>query len=227
LYTPGTVSSDCRSVMCMGPPRVDAACIAILAPADSVDSGATVTPRAVIRNVGTTEQTFDAWFAIGADYADTIALTLAAGETDTVEFAGWDALDLGTFPVACSTMLSGDVDAANDAVHDSVEVGSFNAVGEHSEPPTGFRLDGAEPNPTSGRASIRYGLPVPAEVSISVYSTAGLRVRILQSGVHQAGCHRASWDGRDARGRVVGAGVYLVRMEAGRVSATRKLVVRR
>jgi hypothetical protein len=226
LCTTGTASSDCRSVMCTGLLRKDAACIAILAPADSVDSGATVTPQAVIQNAGTAEETFAAWFAIGADYADTVALTLAAGETDTVEFAGWDALDLGTFPVACSTMLSGDVNAANDVVHDSVEVVTFTAVGEHSGLPTGFWLDGAAPNPTNGRASIRYGLPVSAQVRISVFSTAGPLVRTLQSGVQQAGYHRASWDGRDARGRAVGTGVYLVRMEAGRFSATRKLVVR-
>jgi len=226
LYTTGTVSSDCRSVMCMGPPRNDAACIAILAPADSVDSGTTVTPQAVIQNVGTAEGTFDAWFAIGADYADTVSLTLASGETDTVEFAGWDALDLGTFPVACSTMLSGDVDAANDADHDSIEVVPFTAVGEHSGLPTAFWLDGAAPNPTTSRASIRYGLPGPDEVRISVYSAAGTWVRALLRGAQQAGHHHASWDGRDARGRAVEAGVYLVRVQAGRFNATCKLVRR-
>jgi flagellar hook assembly protein FlgD len=93
--------------------------------------------------------------------------------------------------------------------------------------PTAFSFDGAAPNPTSGRASIRYGLPGPAEVRISVYSAAGTWVRALQSGVQPTGRRCASWDGRDARGRAVRAGVYLVRMEAGRFSATRKLVVRR
>jgi hypothetical protein len=227
LYTDGMVSTDCRGVMCKLLPRVDVACIAILAPPDSVDSGQTVTPQAVIRNVGTAEDTFDARFAIGADYADTVSLTLAAGEIDTVEFADWDAFVLGTFAVTCSTMLSGDLNPANDAVHDSVKVMPFTAVGEHSDLPTVLSLDGAAPNPTSGWASIRYGLPVPVEVRISVYSTTGTRVRILQRGVQQTGCHRAAWDGRDARGRAVGAGVYLVRMEAGRFSATSKLVVRR
>lgn len=229
LYTDGMVSTDCRGVMCMvaGLPRDDVACVEIIAPPDSVDSGETVTPQAVVRNVGTVEETFDVRFAIGADYADTVSLTLAAGRADTVEFTDWDALELGTFPVACSTMLSGNVNAANDAIHDSVEVVPLSAVSERSNLPIGFWLDGVAPNPTNGRSSICYGLPGPVEVSVSVYSAAGTRVRALQSVVQQTGYHRASWDGRDARGRAVGAGVYLVRMEAGRFSATSKLVVRR
>ena len=229
LYTDGTVSTDCRGVMCMvaGPPREDVACVEILAPPDSVDSGEAVTPEAVIRNVGTVEETFDVWFAIGADYADTVSLTLAAGETDTAEFAGWDALDLGTFPVACSTMLSGDGNAGNDAVHDSVEVVPFTGVHEHSGSPTGFFLGDVLPNPTSGGAALRYGLPRPTEVRLSVHSAAGTLVRTLKSGVLPAGCDRASWDGRDAGGRAVGAGVYFMRLEAGRFIATRKLVVQR
>ena len=227
LYTIGTVSTDCRSVMCERLRQKDAACIEILAPADSVDSGAEVTPQAVIRNVGMAEETFAVWFAIGGDYADTVSLTLSVGVTDTIDFADWDAPNLGTFAVACSTMLSGDVNAANDAVHDSVVVMPFTAVGEHSEPPAAFWLGGPAPNPTNERASVCYGLPVPADVRISVHSTGGMRVQTLQSGFQPAGCHRASWDGRDARGRGVGAGVYLVRVEAGRFSATRKLVIRR
>jgi hypothetical protein len=227
LCTDGMVSTDCRGVMCKLLPRVGVACVAILAPPDSVDSGQIVTPQAVIRNVGAAEDTFDAWFAIGAGYADTVSLTLAAGETDTVEFADWDALDLGTFAVACSTMLSGDVNAGDDAVHDSVEVVPFTGVRGHSGPLSVFSLDGVRPNPTSGWAAIRYGLPRPTEVRLSVYSTAGTLVRVVQSGLQDAGCYRVSWDGRDARGRAVGSGVYLVRMEAGGFSATSKLVVRR
>ncbi len=229
LYTDGMVSTDCRGVMCLaaGPPREDVACVAILAPPDSVDSGETVTPQAVVRNVGTDEETFDVWFAIGADYADTVAVTLSAGRADTVEFTNWDALDLGRFPVACSTMLSGDVNAGNDAVHDSVEVVPFTAVHEHSGLPTGFFLGDVLPNPSSSGAALRYGLPSPTEVRLSVYSTAGTLVRTLKSGVQPTGHYRASWDGRDAGGRAVGAGVYLIRLEAGRFIATRKLAVQR
>ena len=227
LYTDGMVSTDCRGVMCKLLPRVGVACIAILAPPDSVDSGQTVTPRAVIRNVGMAEDTFDARFAIGADYSDTVSLTLAPGATDTVDFEDWAASELGTFAVTCSTMLSGDVNAGDDAIHDSVVVGPFTGVHEHSHVPGVFSFENVLPNPTSGRASVRYGLPGPTEVRLSVYSTAGTLVRVLQSGLQDAGCYRVSWDGRDEQGRQARAGVYLMHLDAGRFVSTRKLVVQR
>jgi hypothetical protein len=229
LYTEGMVFTDCRGVMCIvaGPPREDVACVEILAPPDSVDSGATVTPQAVVRNVGTVEETLDVRFAIGANYADTVSLTLAAGVTDTIDFVEWDALDLGTFAVVCSTMLSGDVNAGNDAVHDSVMVMPFTGNHEHSDLPTGFFLEDVLPNPTNGWAALRYGLPRPTEVRFSVYSTTGTLIRTVMSRVQDAGCYCVSWDGRDEQGREVRAGVYLIRLEAGRSVATRKLVVQR
>lgn len=181
----------------------------------------------MIRNVGTAEDTFDARFAIGSDYADTVSLTLAGGATDTVDFADWHALHLGTFAVTCSTMLSGDANAGNDAVHDSVVVIPFTGVHEHSNMPAAFSLEDLLPNPTGGRVAIRYGLPRPTAVRLSVYSTAGTLVRALRSGVQDAGCYRVSWDGRDEQGREARAGVYLMRLEAGSSVATRKLVVQR
>jgi hypothetical protein len=227
LYTDGMVSTDCRGVMCKFLPRVDVACVAILAPPDSVDSGRTVTPKAVIRNVGTAEDTFDARFAIGAGYSDTVSLTLAPGATDTVDFEDWEASEFGTFAVTCSTMLSGDVNAGDDAVHDSVVVGPFTGVHEHSHMPAAFSFENVLPNPTRGRASVRYGLPRPTGVRLSVYSTAGTLVRVLQSGLQDAGCYRVSWDGRDEQGREAKVGVYLMHLDAGSFVATRKLVVQR
>jgi hypothetical protein len=227
LYTEGMVSTDCRGVMCKLLPRVDVACVEILAPADSVDSGETVTPQAVIRNVGMVEDTFDVRFAIGTDYSDTVSLTLAPGATDTVDFNDWEASEFGSFAVTCSTMLSDDGNAGNDAIHDSVVVCPFTGVHEHSHVPAVFSLENVMPNPTSGWASIRYGLPRPTEARLSVYSTGGTLVRIIQSGLQDAGCHRLSWDGRDEQGREARAGVYLMRLEAGRFVATRKLVVQR
>ena len=59
-------------------PSHDVGVMRILVPIDTVDSGATVTPRAVIHNYGSSEETFDARFAIGAAYADTVSLTLGS-----------------------------------------------------------------------------------------------------------------------------------------------------
>ncbi len=228
LYTDGMVSTDCRGVMCMvvGLPRKDATCAAILAPADSVDSGEAVTPRALVRNVGTVVETLDVRFAIGADYADTVSLALSVGEVEVVEFANWDALVLGAFAVTCSTMLAGDLYADNDAIHDSVLVVPFTGIRGRGTAGD-FFLDGVLPDPTSGRAALRYGLARPTDVRLSVYSAGGALVRTLARGVEGAGRHQVSWDGRNDQGRRVAAGAYLVRLEVGRHVATRKLVVQK
>jgi hypothetical protein len=208
-------------------PSHDVGVTGILAPEDTVDSGATVTPQAVIHNYGSSEETFDAWFAVGADYADTVSLTLAPGATDTVDFEDWVALELGTFAVTCSTMLASDTNAANDAVNDSVVVSPFTGVAEQGGLPRGFSLDRVAPSPSVGRAVIRFGIPRLTPATLRIYSAAGTVVRTLCSSPLAPGYHSSVWDGRDVTGRLAGAGVYLVRFEADGVTATRKFVLQR
>jgi hypothetical protein len=208
-------------------PDHDVGVTQILAPRDTVDSGATVTPQAVIHNFGSSEETFDAWFAIGADYADTVSLTLAPGATDTVDFAGWAALELGTFAVTCSTMLAGDTNTANDAVHDSVLVSPFTGVAEQRALPRVFSLDRVAPSPCMGRAAIRFGVPRRVPATLRIYSAAGTVVQTLCNSSLAPAYYSLVWDGRDANGRLAGAGVYLVRFEADDFTATRKLVLQR
>jgi hypothetical protein len=208
-------------------PSHDVGVTEILAPPDTVDSGATVPPQAVMHNSGSSGETFDVRFAIGADYADTVSLTLAPGATDTVDFADWDALELGTFAVTCSTMLSGDLDTANDAVHGSVVVSPFTGVAERSGLPKVFSLDRVAPSPSVGRAVVRFGIPRRTTATLRIYSAAGAVVRTLCSSSLVPAYHSLVWDGRDAKGRLAGAGVYLVRFEADGFAATRKFVVQR
>jgi len=108
--------------------------------------------------------------------------------------------------------------------------GGFDASGGIAEAlslPAAFSLDRVVPNPTSGRTSIRYGLPRFAAVDISVYSTAGTLVHRIAAGNQNPGWHEAAWDGNDSHGRRVSAGVYLIRLEAGTLMTTHKLVVQR
>ena len=208
-------------------PSHDVGVTGILAPRDTVDSGATVTPQAVIHNYGSSGETFDARFTIGANYADTVSLTLAPGETDTADFADWTALELGTFPVTCSTMLSSDTNTANDAVHDSVVVSPFTGVAEQRGLPKVFSLDRVVPSPSAGRAVVRFGVPRLTPATLRIYSAAGTVVRTLCGSSLAPDYYSLVWDGRDLTGRLAGAGVYLVRLEADGFAATRKLVLQR
>ena len=59
-----------------------------------------------------------------------------------------------------------------------------------------------------------------AEVSLTVYDVLGRRVRQVWDGPLGAGTHRFTWDGRDAAGKGVAAGMYIYQVEVdGRVEA--------
>ncbi len=72
---------------------------------------------------------------------------------------------------------------------------------------------------------IRPGFAIgDCQVSLRVYSPAGVLVRTLKSGVEQAGFYRVAWDGSDENGKRIGEGIYYCRLEAGGFTATRKMV---
>jgi hypothetical protein len=63
--------------------------------------------------------------------------------------------------------------------------------------------------------------------SLKAYDVTGALVRVLVDETKAPGRYEAFWDGRDAKGRPLPSGVYFLRLEAGKVNLTRKLVVLR
>jgi flagellar hook assembly protein FlgD len=61
-------------------------------------------------------------------------------------------------------------------------------------------------------------------VSLAIYGLRGERIRTLIDGERAAGAHSIVWDGRDDRGRAVGAGAYFYRLEGLGRSVSRRLV---
>ena len=85
--------------------------------------------------------------------------------------------------------------------------------------PAAFALAQNYPNPFSWRAAgtftaLRFDLPVPAEVNLSIYDVLGRRVAGLVHEKKNAGVHFVRWNGVDENGRRVAAGVYLYRLQA-------------
>jgi uncharacterized protein (DUF362 family) len=72
----------------------------------------------------------------------------------------------------------------------------------------GLVLRQNEPNPFSDRTSIRFYLPRPGAVTLTVFGPEGRRVRELMDRTVDSGWHRLEWDGRTDRGRRAAAGVY-------------------
>lgn len=90
--------------------------------------------------------------------------------------------------------------------------------------PATTRLAGAFPNPARGAASVHFDLARASDVALEVFDLRGARVRTLVQGAMAAGRHAAAWDGRDAHGNRLPAGVYLVRMDADGYAGQAKVV---
>ena len=101
----------------------------------------------------------------------------------------------------------------------SVESGAVSLASEMGVPTT-YTLLPARPNPLQRQSSLRYGLPEPARVRLTVYDVLGRQVAILVDGAREAGWHTVSLD---ASG--LAAGTYLYRLTASDFQATRRVTV--
>jgi|GEM_PF-6592457 len=86
-------------------------------------------------------------------------------------------------------------------------------------PPSAPRLS-ISPNPFNPVTALGFRLPAPGYVILRVYDTAGREVTALVNGWREAGVHEVTFDGSG-----LASGVYLVRMEAGEVVQTQKLIL--
>mgnify|MGYP001026372485 CR=1 FL=1 len=116
---------------------------------------------------------------------------------------------------------SGDLDA--DVTLDETWRIDLTATNAPSTRDDMLVLHGAHPNPFNPRTTIYFALERASEVEISIHDVAGRRVRRVDPGVLSAGEHAFTWTGRDARGRTVSTGVYLVHVRAAGTTRTLKV----
>ncbi|MCS7176135.1 MAG: hypothetical protein NZ960_00690 [Candidatus Kapabacteria bacterium] len=69
------------------------------------------------------------------------------------------------------------------------------------------------PTPTVGSVQLRFSVPQSGAYRVKLYDATGRLVRVLAEGDYQPGTYAVEWDGRDAAGQLVGAGVYHCRIE--------------
>ena len=92
----------------------DVGCTRLLAPVDTLDSGAVVTPACSVYNYGAEAETYSVRMRIGA-YDQTAQVTAqAVGAATYVTFPSWTATGRGAVAVRCSTELATDIVPAND-----------------------------------------------------------------------------------------------------------------
>jgi hypothetical protein len=207
------------------PPGIDVGTVSIDEPTDRVDQGSVVKPKATVKNFGESPANFDVYCEIpGYTTSMKSVVALAKDGTTQVTFDDWTPTTPGAVTITVYTKLTGDGDVTNDTAKVTVTV---VGVAEDHKLPTAFNLEAARPNPVATWTNIQYALPVNSQVTLAIYDITGKLVKTLASGVMEAGYKSVIWNGKDNSGKSVPNGLYFIRFETPKYSATRKLVLTR
>ncbi|MGI6199116.1 MAG: FlgD immunoglobulin-like domain containing protein, partial [Candidatus Cloacimonadaceae bacterium] len=113
-------------------------------------------------------------------------------------------------------------------------MGTYNRAGNTYQPTSeddpvlpvfNTALNGNYPNPFNPSTTISFSLENEAQVSLNIYNQRGQKVCELLNDKLPAGNHHLTWNGTDNNGNSVGSGVYYYRMQSGKYTSTRKMVM--
>ena len=91
------------------------------------------------------------------------------------------------------------------------------------ESPNEFCLGNNYPNPFNPATSISFNLPNPASWTLKIYNVAGQLVRTFEG--YSSGQVSVIWNGKDNSGNEVASGIYFYKLNAGNLTATKKMVL--
>ncbi len=86
--------------------------------------------------------------------------------------------------------------------------------------PAGFTLNQNYPNPFNNSTVIKYRINNPQQVKLTLYNIAGQEVKTLINKYQLSGVYRINFNASQLR-----SGVYFYRIQAGKFSATKKMVL--
>ena len=91
--------------------------------------------------------------------------------------------------------------------------------------PEELSLNGNYPNPFNPVTSIRFGLPEPMKINLSIINILGQEVAVLVSGWQDIGHHEVRWEGMDSQGIPVASGVYFAVLRDSRQVRITKMML--
>ncbi len=169
---------------------------------------------------------------------------IAVPGTKQLTFYSWPNLDgpaefLGRFPLTdglTSQFAPANVIILDDAVVTvrsdgllctwPLPAGMLSGISNDSPPTLPKILSiSAFPNPFNPSCTIHFTMPGDGEVSLDIFDTQGRRIRTLLQASALAGRHTVHWNGHDAAGQAVAAGVYLAQVKVGQHKSCIKLTL--
>ena len=99
-----------------------------------------------------------------------------------------------------------------------------NSNDDNVIPAAGF-LAQNYPNPFNPTTTIQYEIKEAGNVSIEVFNILGQKVKTLVDGYHNADNYSLIWNGTNNNNEGVSSGVYFYKMQAGRYTSTKKMIL--
>ncbi len=100
-----------------------------------------------------------------------------------------------------------------------------NDVNDPEVPVVATALHNNYPNPFNPETTISYSVKDREPVTLEIYNIKGQLVKTLVKGIQEPGNHTIVWNGTDDNGRSVSSGVYYYKMQAGKYSSTKKMIM--
>ncbi|NIT56437.1 MAG: T9SS type A sorting domain-containing protein [Aliifodinibius sp.] len=112
----------------------------------------------------------------------------------------------------------GDAQILRGAIIDGKQYGVITHV--QSSAPTSRKektLLYSYPNPFNESTVIKYSIPSPGQITVSIYDLKGRLVKELFNGDQTTGEHFINWDGKNSSGKTVASGLYIVLLKGKNV----------
>ena len=81
------------------------------------------------------------------------------------------------------------------------------------------------PNPFNPETTISFSIKEDCRVTIDVYNIKGQKVKTLVNEKLNAGAHQVIWHGKDENGKSVSSGIYFYKMNSGRYTSVKKMIL--
>ncbi len=91
--------------------------------------------------------------------------------------------------------------------------------------PSQFVVSQNYPNPFNPSTTFRVSMPTESDLSISIYSIVGEKVRDITYEHVPAGVHEVAWDGRNSSGSIAASGVYFYRVTTGQKTIIQRMLL--
>jgi len=115
---------------------------------------------------------------------------------------------------------------ANDRKVKAISDGVVIFTGSEQETvPDDFALFQNYPNPFNSETQIRYQLPEPSQVRITIYNLIGTEIQTIVNQDKTAGRHSVTWDGKNNHGTTMPSGIYVFELKANGFVQSNKMIM--